>query len=61
MTFMTGNAKLQRAANQMENAEKLLLNLPEHFYKSKEQKEILEKLAKDIFAIKQSIENEIIF
>jgi hypothetical protein len=59
MTLMNGNAKLRRAANQVRNAEKLLLNLPKHFYKNKEHKEALEKLARDMLAIKQNIEKEI--
>jgi hypothetical protein len=59
MTSMSGNAKLRRAANQLENAERLLLSLPKQFYRDPEKREILEKLAKDVFAIKQTIENEI--
>jgi hypothetical protein len=59
MASMSGNAKLRRAANQLENAERLLLSLPKHFYKDQQRKENFEKLAKDIFAIKQSIEDEI--
>ena len=56
---MSGHAKLQRAANQLENAERLLLSLPKHFYKDPVQRDTLEKLAKEIFLIKKSIENEI--
>ena len=59
MASMSGNAKLRRAANQLENAERLLLSLPKHFYKDQARREVLEKLAKDIFVIKQSIEEAI--
>jgi hypothetical protein len=59
MASMSGNAKLRRAANQLENAERLLLGLPKHFYKDPKRREALEKLAKDIFIIKQSIEKAI--
>ncbi len=59
MASMSGHAKLQRAANQLENAERLLLSLPKHFYKDPVQRDTLEKLAKEIFLIKKSVENEI--
>lgn len=56
---MSGNAKLRRAANQLENTERLLLSLPKHFYKDEQRKENLEKLARNVFLIKKSIEKEI--
>jgi hypothetical protein len=59
MPSMSGNAKLQRAINQLENTERLLLSLPKHFYKDKQRKENLEKLAKQVFLIKKSVEKEI--
>lgn len=59
MASMSGNAKLQRAANQLENTERLLLSLPKHFYKDQRRKEKLEKLAREVFLIKKSIEKEI--
>lgn len=59
MASMSGNAKLQRAANQLENTERLLLSLPKHFYKDQKRKENLEKMAREIFAIKTNIEKEI--
>jgi hypothetical protein len=59
MASMSGNAKLRRAANQLENTERLLLSLPKHFYKDQHRKESLEKMARDVFLIKKSIEKEI--
>lgn len=56
---MSGNAKLRRAANQLENAERLLLSLPKHFYKDPVRRETLERLARDVLLIKRSIESEI--
>ena len=60
MASMSGSAKLQRAVNQLENAERLLLSLPKHFYKDPARRETLEKLAKDVFTIKRLIETEIL-
>jgi hypothetical protein len=57
MVSMSGNAKLRRAANQLENAQRLILSLPRQFYKDPERKASFEKLAKDIFIVKQGIEN----
>jgi hypothetical protein len=59
MASMSGNAKLRRAANQLENTERLLLSLPKHFYKNEQRKQNLEKMARDVFLIKKSIEKEI--
>lgn len=56
---MSANAKLRRAANQLENTERLLLSLPKRFYHDEQRKENLEKLARDVFLIKKSIEKEI--
>lgn len=59
MASMSANAKLRRAANQLENTERLLLSLPKRFYHDEQRKENLEKLARDVFLIKKSIEKEI--
>jgi len=60
MPSSSGQQKIQRAVNQLENAERLLLGLPKMYFRKRRDRELIEKLAKEILSIKETIQKEIL-
>lgn len=59
MPSMSGNAKIERTINQLENCERLLMQLPKAYYKSQKQRELLERLSREIYIIRETIKRDI--
>ena len=50
-----GEARLERAQNQILNAERLIAQLPKRFYSNDKQREKLDNLRKTLLRIKQEL------
>ena len=56
MPSTSGKAKIERAKNQLENAERLIMGLPKIYFKHPEQRRLIEQLAREILEIKDKLD-----